>query len=298
MTTLVLDFETTMPGVDIKTHGLDNYIAKAEPLCVAWAIDDGPALVLDLTHRISVFGLPSGHTASRRRARGVPSARFGLDRCLLTDAIRDSRITKIAQNISFERAILRKLGLDTPITEWVDTSVLARYVGLPSKLADICKALRLGEMGKHEDGTRLINKFCKPRKDGSFRDKISDPEDWQKFLDYCRGDVIAEREVFKRLKKFMLPDRERRLWELDDKINRRGLPVDMQYVTQASRQAAAEKQKLMAELRAITGLENPNSRNQFLGWAKSHGYSYSSLGKDFIARFEKMLEEDSNECAA
>lgn len=266
---LTLDFETRAP-LDIKDAGLENYVTQAEPLCVAWALDDDEVTLFE-------FDGSRGSCALAIK---------------LYENILDSRITKVAQNISFERMILRKIGLDTPIEQWIDTSVLARYAGLPSKLADICKALKLGERGKHEDGTRLINKFCKPKKDGTYRSKHTDPVDWQKFLDYCKQDVVAEREVFRRLQAFMLPERERRLWILDEKINRRGWPVDMQYVHGASRQAATEKRRLLAQLQSITGLPNPNSRDQFLKWAKAQGYEFNSLGKDFIARFEKMLEED------
>lgn len=268
MTSLVLDFESTMPGVDIRHDGLDNYVAKAEPLCLAYALDDGLIELIDFTDR--------------------PAYLFPH----LATMIRNPNVTKIAHNISFERAFLRKLGLDTPLDEWIDTSVMSRYAGLPSKLADVCKALKLGDLGKHEDGTRLIKKFCVPKKDGTYRSRTSDPADWQKFLDYCKGDVTAEREVFRRLKAFQLPPREKLLWKLDEKINRRGLPVDMNYVVSASRQAATKKQEIKQELRALTGLENPNSREQFLGWAKARGYEFNSLGKAFVARMEKLLEED------
>lgn len=266
MTSLVLDFETRSQ-IDIKHAGLDNYMGAVEPLCVAWAVDDEPVELVDFTHG----------------TRGLEK---------LVGLIRDPQVFKIAHNISFERDVLSTLCCESPLEQWADTSVLARYAGLPSKLADICSVLKLGNLGKHEDGTRLINKFCKPRKDGSFRDSTSDPADWQKFLNYCKQDVIAEREVFKRLKAFMLPEREKRLWLLDDKINRRGWPVDKQYVHGASRQAATEKHKLMQELKSLTGLANPNSRDQFLGWARAQGYKYSSLGKDFIARFEKELSDE------
>jgi hypothetical protein len=268
---LILDFETRSNPRHQTSRTRELHRKAAEPLCVAWAIDSGPVELLEF----AVDAVIRGHGFLQVKS-----------------LIRNSQITKIAQNISFERALLRKLGCDTPISEWVDTSVLARHAGLPSKLADICKALKLGDLGKNEDGSRLIRKFCVPKKDGTYRDKTTDPVDWQKFLDYCRQDVVAEREVFNRLRSFHLPPREKKLWELDDKINRRGWPVDMDYVKNAHSYAKLEKQKLVQELKALTGLANPNSRDQFLGWARSQGYEFNSLGKAFIKRFEAMLEED------
>jgi DNA polymerase len=278
--TLVLDFETRSE-LDIKTCGLDNYIAKSEPTCVAFALDDGPVELIDYISACPVcdnksFACEMCCIISRTKKKFVAS-------------VRDSRITKVAHNLDFERAVLSKMGLETSFSEWIDTSVLARYAGLPAKLKQVCQVLKLGEDGK-SDGSRLIKKFGQRDKRGRFRDKTTDPADWQNYLNYCAQDVYAERAVFRCLKSFMLPEREKRIHELDHKINRRGWPVDMKYVKAAHSAAAAEKAKLTLELKALTGLANPNSRDQFLGWAKTQGYEFESLGKAFVARMEKELE--------
>lgn len=119
------------------------------------------------------------------------------------------------------------------------TSVLARYAGLPGKLKTLCQVLKIGDV--KSDGSKLIKKFGQRHK-GKFRDKTTDPVAWDKYLYDCKQDVIAEREVFRRLQAFVLPERERKIHELDYKINRRGWPVDMKYVKAAHSAAAAEKQ--------------------------------------------------------
>jgi DNA polymerase len=277
---LVLDFETRSE-LDIKNCGLDNYISRAEPTCVAFALDDGPVEVIDYVSRCSICG---GRSFACELCEIVKRQKQ-----TFVNYVRDSRITKVAHNIDFERAVLTKMGLETSFSEWIDTSVLARYAGLPAKLKQVCQVLKLGEDGK-TDGTRLIKKFGQRDKHGKFRDKTTDPADWQKYLEYCAQDVTAERNVFRRLQAFMLPEREKRIHELDHKINRRGWPVDMKYVKAAHSAAAAEKAKLTLELKDLTGLANPNSRDQFLGWAKTEGYGFESLGKAFVARMEKELE--------
>jgi DNA polymerase len=62
-------------------------------------------------------------------------------------------------------------------------------------------------------------------------------------------------------------------------INRRGIPVDLQAVAGAVEIRDVEMERLLGELKAITGLENPNSRDQLLAWAKTRGYPYDNLQK-------------------
>lgn len=96
-------------------------------------------------------------------------------------------------------------------------------------------------------------------------------------------DVTAEREIFKRLvKNFTLPKTELAGWRLDQKINDRGIPVDMTFVTGATKIVAEEKANLIAEMRKLTRLENPNSTKQMLLWLKSEGYPFGSLGAKWV----------------
>jgi len=240
---LYIDFETRS-RLNIRTVGLDRYARNAEVLVCAWAVDDGP---LEL-------GLPP--------------------------MLADPNVVKIAHNCAFERAILKyALNTNSPASEWDDTAVRARYVGLPSSLGEISEVLDLGAEGK-ADGKRLIAKFSVPKRDGTFRDATTDPEDWQKFVDYCKQDVAAMRVLDHRLPP--LPPRERAIWLLDQKINERGIPVDMLFVENAIAIAERERERITRELREATGLENPNSQKQMLDWARKNGYAYGSLGKKFV----------------
>lgn len=258
---LHLDFETRSL-LDIREVGLDRYARSAEVLMMAWAINDQPPQ-LWLPHE---EGFPG-------QLRGI-MAHHGA--------------VKIAWNAAFERAILTHcLGITSPVEQWIDPSVIARYAGMPGKLAKVSQFMKLGDKGKDKDGTRLISKFSKPyKKRGSpellFRD-FNDPkhaEDWEKFKSYCKQDVFAEREIFHRLKGFFMPPAsEQRLWELDSRINERGMPVNMTFVKNAKAIVDTELDKLSIELKDITGLANPNSVSQLLPWLREHGYPFSSLGK-------------------
>lgn len=261
---LHLDFETRSM-LDIKKVGLDNYARSAEVLMMGWAINDQPPQIWLPGDPERPFWLAFGQDVGVTFAKGVVFC---------------------AWNASFERAILKHcLGFESPIEQWLDPSVLARYAGMPGKLAKVSQFLKLGSKGKDKDGTRLINKFSKPYR-GKFRDP-QDPKhaaDWQKFQDYCRQDIVAEREIFHRLKGFFYPPpTERRLWELDAKINESGLPVSMDFTRNAQNIIDEEQEKLTAELKAITGLENPNSVQQLLPWLRERGYPFTSLGKKKVS---------------
>ena len=80
----------------------------------------------------------------------------------------------------------------------------------------------------------------------------------------------------------MLTERERKLYELDQLINARGMPVDMDFVRKASAIVEEEQTELMALARAATGCENPNSRAQMLAYLKTQGYEYGSLGARWV----------------
>jgi DNA polymerase len=258
------DFETRS-RVDLKKCGLDKYSRNAEVLMMAHAIND----------QLPQLWLP---------AEGPMPDYI---RMLFTSPA----AVKISFNCAFERAILKHcLGIDSPISQWLDPSVMARYATLPPHLKGACEFLDLGSAAKH-DGSKLIRKFCMPKRDGTFNSPADFPEDWETFKEYCRQDVIAEREVLRRLQKqFSLSDFERKVWMIDAEINERGAPVDMQFVTEAKKLVDAEKARLVIELKEITGLDNPNSNAQMLEWLQSRGYPYASLLKK---RVDLALKDNS-----
>lgn len=251
---LHIDFET-WSHLDIRKVGTDVYARNCEPLMMAWAEgDEAPKLWL--------------------RGEKFPVHLF-------------SQTRKAAYNAAFERAILRHcFQIDTPAAEWVDVPNLVRYATMPAKLKGASEYLQLGDLAKH-DGSRLINKFCKPHK-GRFIQPEEAPDDWETFKEYCKQDVVAEREILHRLQRtFSLGAFEQRVATLDMEINERGIPVDVQFVSHARDLVAAEKHKLKDELRELTGLSNPNSGQQMLGWLRERGYPYNSLLKK---RVDKAMQ--------
>jgi DNA polymerase len=200
--------------------------------------------------------------------------------------IQRSEIQKAAFNSEFERTIIReKLGIDTLFNDWADPMINARYASIAGDLAFVGNVLGLEEdEAKLATGKKLIQFFCKPNRKGEFNDWNSHPDKWAEFVEYCRRDVIAEREIGRKLKAFALPSFEKKILKIDNDINWRGMPVDTDFVAKADAIAEQEKSERMAEFRELTGLENPNSRTQLLSWLKEEGYRYESLGAALITR--------------
>jgi DNA polymerase len=229
----------------------------------------------------------------------------------LYDAIMDPFVVFHAWGVPFEaEATLKLLGIDKPRSEWRCEMVQARYLSLPGSLEDAGKILGLGESeAKIEDGKRLIKKFCSPESLGgeetlfgisstTFRNWASDPEDWEKFKAYGAQDVVAERAIGRKIRKFPLPEREWENWRLEQEINRRGWVVDMALVRGAQSIVQKEMERLNTRLRELTNLENPNSIQQLQPWLQERGYGFSSVDKNFVARAmsgECKLTEEAKE---
>lgn len=274
MTKVFLDYETKS-CVPIEDKGLSNYASDAttEIILAAYAVED----------RAPKLWQPHLNPE-------LPSD--------LADYLADPWYEIHSWNVAFERAITEcVLGIPKPISEWRDPSVMCKYVSLPGSLEDAGVVLGLKEnQAKIKDGKRLIRKFCIPESLGGevnlfgiskpcFRGPYTDPADWELFGEYCKQDVVAERTVEHKLYKMPVPDFEWDLWELDQAINSRGIPVSLDLVRGARAIALTERTRLLQRLKELTELDNPNSNEQMLGFLKEKcGYPFGSLGKAFVTR--------------
>jgi DNA polymerase len=273
VTRLWLDYETRSSN-KLKNHGLDRYSLDptTQPLMLAYALnDEDPKL-----WRIWL-------------GEEMPAdLRTWLD---------DPQILLGAWNYNFERLIsARCVGLTIDRARWFDPSVLCAYMSLPIGLDRAAKALNIVE-AKNKDGKKYVKMFSEPTKQKKtvlkknpgaptmyYKDWISHPEEWEQFCQYCLQDVRAERETYHAAVALNCPmtDEEFRVWQLDQRMNERGVNIDQAYVTNAKKLAEAEADEINFEIKANTGLDNPNSRAQLLGWLKERGYHYDSLDKEHV----------------
>ncbi|MFU1607374.1 hypothetical protein ACM25O_13395 [Sulfitobacter pontiacus] len=179
----------------------------------------------------------------------------------------------------------------------MDVMALAFSLSLPGKLSKCGEVVGLAEdQKKMARGTSLVRRFCMPRKPTKNKPWTrctaeTDPEEWIEFLEYNRRDVEAEQAIYRRLRKFQMPDHEWKLWHLDQKINNAGIPINSAAVRAAVRLSDRTIAKDLAEMQKLTGLANPNSNMQILPWLRDHGYNFEDLKKGHIERAAQAAEE-------
>ena len=271
-------------GIDIETYssaplprcGVYRYCDAPdfEILLFSYAFDDAPVETVDLA---------CGETLPKE--------------VLL--ALEDQNVLKVAYNAQFERVCLSKyLGHWLDPHQWRCTMVMAAYLTLPGRLADVTVALRTTEK-KMEEGKDLIRYFsvpCKPTKTngGRTRNLPADaPEKWAVYKQYNAQDVETERAIRKALEKYPLPEQEWELYALDQQINDRGVRVDKKLVKNAIAVDAVFARAAYQRAKELTGLENPGSVMQLHGWLRERGVQLSTLLKKEVQRKLAEMDEDA-----
>jgi DNA polymerase len=200
----------------------------------------------------------------------------------------DPNVLKIAHNAPFERICLSTLvGIDgyLPSEQFVDTQALAAEAGYPQGLEKLAAAL--GGEQKDTAGTRLINLFCKPYR-GERVFPHEKPEQWEEFCNYCVQDVRTLYDVWA-----SLPDwpttLEEDLYHVDQRINDRGIRIDVELAKAAHRATLHNKLTHEAEVRELTGVDNPGSVQQLTTWFHDQGVRVPNLQAETV---QKLLAKD------
>ena len=212
------------------------------------------------------------------------------------------RYEKHAFNANFERITLgRWMGLAPgtyldPIS-WRCSAIKANTAGVFGTLDEVGRAVR-SPTSKDKRGKQLIRFFSVPMNsreqktaDAScgcqrFHDPAKHPVEFREYGEYNKQDVVAEAMVDR-----LLPDPSDDVWreyEADQRINDRGFRHFKGLSQQAVKQVKVEKDRLMADLKVLTGLDNPNSIQQMQGWLDAQGYPMTSLDK--AHREEALLD--------
>lgn len=246
---LFIDTET-FSETPIK-YGTYRYIADCELMIAAWAVDDGPVQVVDLTapHDLSDLSLA----------------------LMEADEV-------WAHNAMFDRGVIAKhfAGCAPPIERWRCTMVKALSHSLPGGLDKLCEILQIPQdQAKHKAGKELVRLFCMPRPvNAKLRraTRETHPAEWQRFLDYAGADIEAMRQVDKRLPDWNFKGAELALWHLDQRINDRGFAVDVD----------------LAEA-AIRAIDDEQTRLRGAAWAHTDGALDAATQRD--AMLEHILAE-------
>jgi DNA polymerase len=267
-------------------YGNIKYSTAVEIIMLQWAIDNGPVQIIDMT-----FLDNPRHAAgfadfkeTVRRADEVWAHQAEFDRTMF-------EITKWWKALAIHPA------------KWRCTAALARMHGLPGSLQKLCGIFNIPEaLAKDKRGQEYIHLFCIPRKDGNYNDRHSHPVKWAEFLAYGGKDVGAMREVWKKTPKWNASPRMWAMWNLDFRMNHRGVAMDLalaqgavEATTRAKRSLAARTAKL-SRIQA-SGLEGDESaveattqRDRLLAYMSDFGVNLPDLTADTV---ERRLEDES-----
>jgi len=204
----------------------------------------------------------------------------------------------VAHNASFERALWNVVlprpnlidGYDPipvprmQIDQMVCTMARAAALALPGGLDYIARVMG-AESRKDDVGGKLMMKFAKPLtrtmgEDGRetytfYRDR----EDMLKVGDYCLQDVEVETEIDRLL--LQHKPRERSVWLLDQKINDRGVKLDLELVKVATEVADVGEARLHKRMAEITEGAVPSCTQvaKLVAWINSRGIPCTSIAK-------------------
>jgi DNA polymerase bacteriophage-type len=229
MSVLYLDLETYCT-VNIR-HGAYRYAEEAEVLLVALAVDNEPVDVWETQDK------PDWREALREAVEAAD--------------------TVVIHNSNFDRTVLREQGINIPVEKIVDTMVLALQHSLPGALGQLCDVLNVPQdKAKDKAGKKLIHLFTKPcPKNWKLRraTRETHPNDWTAFIEYARLDVDAMRDIHGRMPHWNDNDYERNLWYVDQRINDRGIAVDLDFARSALRAFDRASRTLASRAAHLTG---------------------------------------------
>lgn len=253
---LYLDFETRS-RVDLKTVGAWAYAShpSTDIICIGYGADDRP---------VKVFPF-----------KGEREPFFA------------NHPIHIAHNVQFEYAIYhfilhKRYGWPELLDpkRWGCTMARALMCGLPASLEGAALSLRL-PIKKDLEGRSALLKICKPQKDGTWNE---DKTLYERVYAYNRIDVETERALDKALPE--LSTEERRIFELDLAINRRGIGVDIAAARQAEKIAQALTEDLNQELYNLTGgaVSRASRVAEMKRWIVSQGVKVPTVVKEEVEK--------------
>lgn len=225
----------------------------------------------------------------------------------LRQYIEETEGTLTAHNAQFEACIWQNVLVarhgapQVAPRRWRCTAAKAAAAGMPRALANLGPALRL-RITKDKEGTRLINIFCKPRKPTknipATRIYPDDkPEEFASFVNYCGTDVDTEAEADAVLPD--LSDYEWRVYRHTEKMNQRGLPIDMDAVRAGFQVLQVLEKRVVAKVEQITGGIRPTQRDKMLEFFNSLGLemenTQSKTIKDLVALRGHELDPKTKE---
>lgn len=259
---LGIDFETRSV-LDLRKVGVYKYAEHplTDIICMAWGSDEDV--------RIWYPGDP------------IPAE--------LVEAVESGQPLR-AWNASFERIIWREIlgpryGFPVPKNDqWFCTAAEAAAMALPRKLDDAASVLNVAHQ-KDKEGAKLMQKMTKPRAITKKFPELrwhDDPQDVWRLGEYCMQDVRAEQAVAKRLRR--LSPSERKVYLLDQRMNDRGVMIDLPLVHAAQEIVDVELAKANRLMDQITdgGVGAVTKVADLTRWVNGAGVEMDNMQKGTV----------------
>lgn len=269
---ITFDLETRsyadLPKVGMSAYAEDD---STEIICACWGIDDKPIQMWwpdELDHY------------------AVDIKKDSLDD--LFQAIADGHEVE-AHNVGFEYSIWKyiltpKHGWPMPADhQWRDTMAVAAYYSLPLQLDRL--ATTLGFEGKDRAGGRLISKYSKLYLQTATKEFDIHKKQFDEFVLYCVQDVKVEQSVGDFLGD--LPERELKYFLLDQKMNRRGLLLDLAGIEVATQIVDTRYEELQKRHIELTGLKH-TQYTKCQVWFAEQGMELENMQSDYL---QDLLDE-------
>lgn len=198
-----------------------------------------------------------------------------------------------AHNAAFEAAIWAMVCVPRygwPVVglwQWRCNAAKARAWGLPGSLGPAAAVLGGGAQ-KDKRGEALIGLLSVPQNPTKSNRWRYPPADlagglYQEMAEYCAADVAAETGLADRLPELIPFEAE--VWQVDQKVNARGVAVDWVSIEYCRAVAEAETARLDQAMATLTRGEVPSGRAaaKLLEWLKARGCSMSGVDADQVA---------------
>lgn len=197
-----------------------------------------------------------------------------------------------AHNALFDYLILKKLVPGIQLHQMVDSMAICAAAGLPLSLAKAGEAIDLSpDKQKLKDGTRLVTKFCKPRKPSKHNPSPRNwghahPLDWITFRDeYLRLDIESMEAIVMYLPP--LSAQEQDVWYKTQQINLDGVPIDADTTDLIVNRLDTLVDEESSQFIRLAGVF-PTQRDKVLAWVKSHGVKVEDLQ---AATVEELIKD-------
>lgn len=268
---VVPDFETRS-ACDLKKCGAWRYAEDptTEILCLSFTLPSGGI--------VSLWGNALYYDPSRIDRPGT-----------LESLIADPEVMFVPHNAAFEKAHWRAIMVpvygwpDIPNSRWDDSMARCANLVIPQDLDMAARVLRLSEL-KDNEGSAFTIALSKFDKRGRWPELTQ--EVMRRVTTYCGQDCVTQRELRERVG--TLSPAERQVWLLDQRINERGVRLDLGLIAAMQKVVDGATEPMLKRFTEITGIKKLGSQD-LKGWCHDRGVHIPNLQKETIA---ELLSDD------